>query len=168
MPLLSAEGAKTESEKNDLIEWLGACAVHEQEISGIPASITIAQTILETGWLKTDAPQRILMIKEAKNLFGIKGVGPAGSVEISTTEYVDGKPVSELAKFRAYRSYTESFEDHTRILTTSDYYTGALQFRSDPRRYIEEVAKNYATDPQYAAKIWDIVTRYNLTRFDRR
>lgn len=166
-PKLSPQGAATENEKAALIKWLSEYAAREQARSGVPASITIAQAILETGWLNTETPIRRKMVLEAKNLFGIKGVGPAGSVEIPTTEYEGGRPYTITAKFRAYHSYSESFEDHSRLLTTSAYYSAALKFRNDPRKYIQEVAKNYATDPDYAEEVWSIVERYNLTRFDK-
>lgn len=167
-PSFRPEGAKTPEEKDALIDWLAYHAVREQRQSGIPASITIAQAILETGWLKADTPTRRRMVHEAKNLFGIKGEGPAGSVEIETREYENGKVVTIMAKFRAYESYRQSFEDHTKLLMTSRYYRDALPHRGNPRRYIEEVAKNYATDPAYTDKVWAIVTRFNLTRFDTR
>ncbi len=153
-----------ENERNALIEWLALHATREKKC---PASITIAQAILETGWLRTDTPSSRKMIYVAKNLFGIKGVGPAGYVEILTHEHIDGRTVPVRAKFRAYRSYAESFEDHSNLLTTSRYYADALKYRHNPQRYIREVAKCYATDPHYADKIWSIVTRYNLTRFDK-
>lgn len=174
-PFPGPQGAKMENERNALIEWLALHATREQnrplpqdfEKYGIPASVTIAQAILETGWLRTNTPSSRKMIYAAKNLFGIKGVGPAGHVEIPTYEHIDGRTVLVKAKFRAYHSYAESFEDHTKLLTNSRYYADALKYRGDPQRYIREVAKNYATDPNYADKIWSIVTRYNLTRFDR-
>ncbi|RKY23212.1 MAG: hypothetical protein DRP79_09575 [Planctomycetota bacterium] len=166
-PALGPGGARTKEEKTALIEWLGFHAVRERQNSGIPASITIAQAILETGWLRADTPARRKMICEGRNLFGIKGTGTAGYVEIPTHEYINGRMVSVTAKFRAYHTFGESFEDHSRLLTTSRYYTGALNYRDDPRRYIGEVAKKYATDPNYADKVWSIVTRYNLTRFDK-
>ena len=165
-PRLSPQGAATESEKAALIRWLSAYAVREQSRSGIPASITIAQAILETGWLRAETPVRRRMVLEAKNLFGIKGEGPAGFVEIPTTEYEHGRTITVIAKFRAYHNYSESFEDHSRLLTTSPYYSGALKYRNDPRKYIREVARNYATDPAYAEEVWSIVRRYNLRRFD--
>ena len=165
-PVPYPQGVKTLQERNRLIDWLSKFAIREQESSRIPASITIAQAILETGWLRMNTPERRRMILDAKNLFGIKGTGPAGSVEIMTREHINGKMVSVRAKFRAYHSYAESFEDHTRLLTKSRYYRGALKYVGDPRRFIREVARHYATDPDYADKIWSIVTRYNLTRFD--
>jgi len=166
-PALSPEGAASESEKAALIEWLASYAVREQQRSGVPASITIAQAILETGWLRRETPVRRRMVLEAKNLFGIKGEGPAGSVEIPTQEHENGQVITIVANFRAYHSYAESFQDHSNLLTTSDYYAYAMKYRDDPRRYIREVAKNYATDPDYADEVWSIVERYNLTRFDK-
>jgi flagellum-specific peptidoglycan hydrolase FlgJ len=166
-PKLSPEGAANDTERAALIQWLSAYAVREQERTGVPASITIAQAILETGWLRAETPVRRRMVLEAKNLFGIKGAGPAGSVEIPTNEYESGHWITINAKFRAYHSYSESFADHSNLLTTSAYYSGAMKYRKDPHKYIREVAKNYATDPNYAEDVWSIVRRYNLQRYDR-
>lgn len=165
-PALGPGGAQTSEEQAALIEWLAYHASREQMKSGIPASVTIAQAILETGWLRANTPTRRRMLYRAKNLFGIKGAGPAGHVEIETHEYVGGRPVRVTAKFRAYDTYRESFEDRTRLLMTSRYYSGALKYLDNPRLYIREVAKKYATDPAYAEKVWSIVKRYDLTRFD--
>lgn len=166
-PALGPSGADNDAERIALINWLASYAVREQQRSGVPASITIAQAILETGWLNQETPVRRRMVLEAKNLFGIKGEGPAGSVEIPTQEHENGQVITIVANFRAYHSYAESFKDHSDLLTTSDYYAYALKYRNDPRRYIQEVAKNYATDPGYADEVWSIVQRYNLTRFDK-
>ncbi len=161
------KGFRGMEQREEIIAWLAEYAVHEQSYSQIPASITIAQAILETGWLKTDTTIRRRMIYDAKNLFGIKGRGSAGSVNMPTWEVENGKKVTINAKFRAYRSYAESFADHTKLLLKSHYYKNALPYRHDPRRYITEVARRYATDPHYAEKIWKIVVAYNLTRFDK-
>ena len=165
--VIQKTGTREMQEREEIIQWLAEYAVREQDYSDIPASITIAQAILETGWLKTEEPHQRRMIYDAKNLFGIKGKGTAGSVEIPTRELEDGKWVQIMARFRAYNSYRESFADHTRLLLTSHYYRNALPYRSDPHRYIVEVAKKYATDPHYAEKVWNLVENYNLTRFDK-
>lgn len=166
-PPAGREGADTAAEREALIQWLAPYAVREREKSGVPASITIAQAILETGWFATDTRASYKMLIEAKNLFGMKGTGPAGYVFVPTQEYEKGKWVTIDAKFRAYHDYGESFADHTRLLTTSAYYAEAMKHTNDPRRFIREVGKNYATDPAYADEVWAIVLQYDLRRFDK-
>jgi hypothetical protein len=73
--------------KKEFIEFVGENARRAKAATGVPASVTVAQAILETGWGKHT-------IGEAKNLFGIKGRGPAGSVRAPTREYSNGKWIS--------------------------------------------------------------------------
>lgn len=78
--------------------------------SRIAASLTIAQAALESGWGNSG-----LTVK-ANNLFGIKGSGPAGSIAVRTTEYLNGKPVQVTAAFRAYNDWGESVADHSALI----------------------------------------------------
>lgn len=66
--------------------------------TGVPAAVTVAQAIIETGWGKHT-------IGEAKNLFGIKGRGPAGSVRAPTREFINGQWVTVNADFAKYDSF---------------------------------------------------------------
>ncbi|WP_083789262.1 glucosaminidase domain-containing protein [Caldicellulosiruptor kronotskyensis] len=50
------------------------------------------------------------------DLFGIKGEGPAGSVTVTTTEYVNGKKIKIEDRFRAYNNFEESIKDHSEFL----------------------------------------------------
>ncbi|HYG59749.1 MAG TPA: glucosaminidase domain-containing protein [Symbiobacteriaceae bacterium] len=126
--------------------------------TGIPWQIQAAQWALETGW-GVATPRDVRTGRESFNLFGVKGTGPAGSVESLTTEYVNGKRVQEVARFRAYRSYEESILEHARLLTTP-YYAPARAAGHDLKAWTEALGPQrlgYATDPEYSQKLWQII-----------
>ncbi|GIO67851.1 glycoside hydrolase family 73 protein [Paenibacillus cookii] len=151
-------------DKNSFITSIAPCAISDMRRCGIPASLTIAQAILESNWGTSG------LTRQANNLFGIKGKGPAGSVEMPTTEYVQGKAVKVTAAFRKYNSWTESIADHSNLLLngTRDNparYHGVLH--ADYKKAAEEVWKGgYATDPKYPAKLIAIMEEYNLPQYD--
>jgi flagellar rod assembly protein/muramidase FlgJ len=79
----------------------------------------------ETGWGKSEIKHKDG--SNSFNLFGIKaGKGWTGKVaEITTTEYINGKPQKVTAKFRAYDSYEDSFRDYARLITDNPRYEKA-------------------------------------------
>jgi flagellum-specific peptidoglycan hydrolase FlgJ len=89
----------------EFIEFVGENARRAKAATGVPASVTVAQAIVETGWGKHT-------IGEAKNLFGIKGRGPAGSVRAPTREYINGKWITVDADFAKYDSFEQSITEH--------------------------------------------------------
>ena len=125
-----------------------------EQQTGVPWQIQAAQWALETGWgLYT--PKDITSGQESYNLFGVKGVGPAGSVSARTTEVVDGQNVGVVDQFRAYNSAAESVLEHARLLTGSRY---ALPAGTSLKAWTEHLQRQgYATDPQYAGKLWQII-----------
>ena len=76
----------------------------------------MGQAALETGWGKAEI--RGADGQNSHNLFGIKaGAGWKGrTVDIVTTEYVNGKPQKQVESFRAYDSYADSFRDYANLL----------------------------------------------------
>ncbi len=127
--------------------------------SGVPASIIVAQAALETGWGAS-------AIGDAKNLFGIKGTGPAGSVRVPTREYRNGRMVTEMANFRKYNTWQESIEDYGRLLQNSRY-ANAMANRDDPEQFARELQRaGYATDPEYASKLISIMRSNNLYQYN--
>ena len=144
---------------NAFIDSIAKGAMEAQQKYGVPASVTIAQAILESGWGKHDL--------NAHNLFGIKGTGPAGSVTVPTKEYVNGQWITIHAAFRAYHNAAESMEDHGRLLATSGYYTKAMSVRGDPRAFANALTGVYATAPNYGQSLISLMNQYNLYRFDR-
>ncbi|MGK9064345.1 flagellar assembly peptidoglycan hydrolase FlgJ [Stutzerimonas chloritidismutans] len=129
---------------------------------GVEARFLVAQAALETGWGKS-------MIKQkdgsnSHNLFGIKATGWQGeSAKVTTTEYVNGKATKQVAGFRAYDSFEQSFNDYVRLLESNDRYKPAVQVAStsgDSERFVKELQRaGYATDPQYASKINQIARK---------
>lgn len=129
---------------------------------GVEPRFLVAQAALETGWGKS-------MIKQkdgsnSHNLFGIKANGWSGeSAKVTTTEYVNGKATKQVAGFRAYDSFEQSFNDYVRLLENNERYKPAIQVASvsgDSERFVNELQRaGYATDPQYANKINQIARK---------
>jgi hypothetical protein len=126
----------------------------------VPASVTIAQAIMESGW-----GQSVLAARD-HNLFGIKGSGPAGTDLLPTREFQSGHWVTIDAGFRVYHNDAESIDDHGRLLATSGFYTRAMQQRRDPDAFADALTGVYATDPDYGAQLITLMRRYDLQRFD--
>src|SRR5215468_1123793 len=141
---------------NEIAPW----AMASQRRYGVPASVTIAQAIDESGW-----GQSVLATND-HNLFGIKGAGPAGSDVAPTTEYQSGQLVGQTSPFRVYHNIAESVDDHGKLLATSPYYRQVMADRGDPNAFAAALTGIYATDPQYGAKLIGLMQRYNLYRYD--
>ncbi len=140
---------------------LGPVAAASFRATGVPASVTLAQAALETGW-------GAATIGDAKNLFGIKGTGPAGSVTVPTQEWENGRYITINSSFRKYNTWQESFDDHAKLVTTASRYANCLNYRNDPDQFARELQKaGYATDPEYANKLISIMRANNLYQYDK-
>ena len=135
-------------------------AVAAQRRYGVPASVTIAQAIDESGWGRSS------LAAKDHNLFGIKGAGPAGSDSLPTQEYEHGQSVTRVASFRAYHSFAESIDDHGRLLATSGYYGRSMAYGQNPDAFAAALTGVYATDPDYGAKLISLMRQYDLYRYD--
>lgn len=149
---------------HDFIAKIAPIAVEDMRRYGVPASLTIAQAILESNWGKSGLTQK------ANNLFGIKGTGTAGSITMPTVEYKGQTRYTTNAKFRKYHSWSESVEDHTRLIMngTRDKpkrYHGVLW--ADYKTAATAIWKGgYATDPNYPQKLISIIEKYDLDQYD--
>lgn len=140
--------------RDAFVQHLSGTAERVAQESGIPAAFMLGQAGHETGWGKS-------AIKKADgsdsfNLFGIKATkGWTGKVaEVTTTEYIDGKPRKVTAKFRAYDSYEDSFKDYARLINESPRYAQARQKTDSAYAFASELKRaGYATDPEYASKL---------------
>ncbi len=122
-------------------------------------SLTIAQAILETGWGKSAL---------GNNLFGIKADNSwVGKKQLVTTnEHVNGKTITIQAWFRDYNSIYESLEDRYKFLQAKRY--AKIIGEKDYKIACVEIQKaGYATDPQYPAKLIQIIEQYNLQNIDK-
>ena len=148
------------SSQQTFISAVAAGAIAAQRRYGVPAAVTIAQAIDESGWGQSALASR------DHNLFGIKGIGPAGSDRLPTQEYVNGQSVTVTSSFRVYRNDAESIDDHGRLLATSGYYRQAMSYRQNPNAFASALTGVYATDPHYGAKIISLMSEYDLYQYD--
>src|SRR5215207_6946419 len=135
---------------------------------GVPASVTIAQAILESGWGKSH-------IGTANNYFGIKAQGAAsfgpiavGTVTVPTREVINGRSVTVSGRFRKYRSMDDSMRDHGRFLKDNPRYKPAFAHSNDANAFAQAIHRaGYATDPKYSGLLISLMKQWNLYQFDR-
>lgn len=145
---------------NEMIE--GAKKLQSEK--GIPASLTLAQIILESSG-KYEGGLTALAYKH-NNLFGHKGTGSAGSVIMPTKEYQNGRMVTVNESFAKYASVGDSIERHGEYLTKSRY-TQYTSKATTLQEYVQGIKDgNYATDPDYVSKIMNVIEKNNLTQYD--
>lgn len=142
------------------IGMLAQAAQDCQRKTGIPASVTLAQAALESGWGERAA---------GNNLFGIKADSSWKGLTISfrTTEHLDGKDVKLVDKFRRYDSWLTSMVDHAQFLLKNKRYAACFKETTGPGWARALQAAGYATDPDYAKKLIDIMRGRNLTFYDQ-
>jgi LysM repeat protein len=151
-------------EQRSFIMGLARAAQRSQKATGVPASVTLAQAILETYWGTSR------LSREAFNYFGIKAreePGPAGVITFNVWEHVNGRDIYSNEPFRRYNSAEESFVDHGQWFHTWPRYAGALAVRDDPKSFARAInAAGYATDPAYSAKLINLMDKFNLYAYD--
>jgi len=139
------------------IERFKSIAISEMNSYGIPASITLAQGILESGNGNSS------LAREANNHFGIKCTGEWNGKTILRDD--DQKDDC----FRVYTSPEESFRDHSEFLKRKRYAPLFELDKNDYRGWATGLKDaGYATNPRYADLLISLVERYDLSRFDRR
>ncbi|GIG58105.1 hypothetical protein Lfu02_24770 [Longispora fulva] len=136
---------------------------------GVPASVTAAQAILESGW------GRSTLASKSNNYFGIKCVnkkpGPIAKSckAYRTKEYVNGKPVYVTAYFRVYANMSDSFKDHALFLKSNSRYKACFDVKDNSSKFAQCLqSKGYATDPNYAKTLISLMKTYKLTQYDVR
>ncbi len=145
----------------DYIDNYKDISIDKMNRYGIPASITLAQGMLESNWGRSD------LATKANNHFGIKcgndWTGATFSWE--DDEYKHGNLVKSC--FRVYDSVGESFDDHSAFLSKKRYKFlyeyGVYDYKSWAKGLVKA---GYATDPKYANKLIFIIEKYNLYKFD--
>lgn len=131
-------------------------AIREMERTGIPASITLAQGILESGCGKSE------LALNANNHFGIKCHDWSGD-----TYTMDDDVRDEC--FRKYKNPEESWIDHSEFLISRPRYAGLFSLKTtDYKAWAKGLkAAGYATNPQYAEMLIRIIEEEELYKYDR-
>ena len=132
-------------------------AVAEMERYGIPASITLAQGILESG----NGESRLAV--EGKNHFGIK----CHSNWNGETIIEDDDEKGEC--FRKYSKVSDSYRDHSLFLTEKGRYSFLFEYKkSDYKKWAKGLKKaGYATNPKYPTLLIDLIEKYELYTYDK-
>lgn len=123
-------------------------------------SVTVAQAILESGWGSS------YLSTAAHNLFGIKGSYNGNSIRLQTREVYNGQSVYIYDNFRAYANNDQSVEDHGAFLNQNSRYHNLLGDTSYVSVANKLRADGYATDPNYASALINLVQTYGLDRLD--
>jgi len=131
-------------------------AVDQMRRYHIPASITLAQGICESG------AGRSRLAREAHNHFGIKvGMNWTGPYIVMSDDRPDDR-------FRVYRTDDESYEDHSKFLRNNPRYRSLFSLKeTDYKGWAHGLKRcGYATNPNYAPMLIGVIERYNLQQFD--
>jgi flagellar protein FlgJ len=154
LPALATKGIPNHVQS--FIQKHDASAKAASAATGIPASFMVAQAAHESGWGKRE----ITAADGTKsyNVFGIKATpGWTGkTVDVQTTEVINGQAHKVTAKFRAYGSYDEAFKDYAKLISTNDRYAKvvAQAQAGNATGFAKGLQQaGYATDPAYAEKI---------------
>jgi hypothetical protein len=143
----------------------GPAATEEERLSGVPASVTLAQIVQESGFSLSELATRYY------NFFGVKaqnGDGWTGpTVNYRTTEQDKyGNVQSIIAPFRVYSNATEGFHGHSLFLLQNGRYKPVLA-QKNPYAFANGLqAVGYATDIHYAYELRSLMHEYNLLQYD--
>ena len=124
----------------------------------IPASVSLAQWAIESGW-GAHSP--------GNNPFGIKALTGHPVQTFTTHECVHGHLVKCEQRFAAFTDIAEAFDCHAKLLATAAVYHAAMGALPDVTKFVARMGPHYATDPQYAAKIMAVITSANLEQYDK-
>lgn len=148
--------ANAQSAQEKYISTYAEIAVQEMYRSGVPASITLAQGMLESGNGKS------LLATKANNHFGIKCHNDWNGGRV----YHDDDAKGEC--FRSYSHAHQSYRDHSDFLRYRDRYKFLFDLKpTDYKGWAYGLKKaGYATDPSYPAKLIKLIEEYNLQQYD--
>ncbi len=152
-----AQPAEYKTTRPEYVEKYKDIAIKEMLESGIPASITLAQGILES-----DAGNSALAMY-ANNHFGIKC-----HKDWKGEKYIQDDDTKDEC-FRKYKTAEESFDDHSEFLKTRGRYTFLFELRkTDYKGWADGLKEaGYATDKNYAVKLIKLIDDFKLYQYDR-
>ena len=149
------------------VEAAGALAREGHAEFDVPASVTVAQAILESGWGGSQ------LTANDHNFFGIECFGWPGSIAVDCHTYRTtecdgaGHCWQTDAQFRTYATTADSFRDHGLFLRANSRYAPAFGYVTNADQFLVELCRaGYATSPTYCTNLSGLMHQYNLYRFD--
>ena len=161
--LSSFFGLKAQEIVDSYIETFQYIAVSEMERTGIPASIKLAQGLLESNWGRSE------LSSFAHNHFGIKcGSSWEGKGYYKVDDDLDEQGNLRESCFRVFESDEASYIAHSEFLMKNKRYAFLFDYgQTDHKAWAKGLRKaGYATDPKYPSKIIGVIQKYQLDRFD--
>ncbi|MGO9643006.1 MAG: glycoside hydrolase family 73 protein [Candidatus Acidiferrales bacterium] len=173
----------TQDERDKFIAAIAPAAKAAAAKWGVPASVTIAQAILETAW-GTDALSRT-----ANNFFGVKWQNDSGEpfVEKCTREFLEASQLADLERhrpwvklvwqvgehviirdrFRVFASPAEAFAERGDLIASNNRYAPAMAVAHNGPAFAQALQKcGWATDPNYAAELEKLMSEFGLEKYD--
>jgi flagellum-specific peptidoglycan hydrolase FlgJ len=134
---------------------------------GVPASVSLGQWALESGWGEHEPPG-------SNNPFGIKQSAGQAGVESSTTEFVSGAARQLEQAFAVFPDVAAAFDAHARLLANPEgpYAASGAMLPIAPgdraalSRYVATMSTRYATDPHYSGNLWALMIGNSLVDYD--
>lgn len=161
---------------SQFISLMGPIARENYKKTGVLASVTLAQAILESGW------GRSYLCQKGNNLFGMKAVISGNNwkgttwdgktkIRIRTGEEYGGRKVKITANFRAYKNIYQSVQDHSAYLlyakNGTKYRYAGLAATKDYAKQVRIIKKGgYATSSSYINSLLRLIRTYKLTKYD--
>lgn len=146
--------------QSDYCDRYAEYAMKQMRLYGIPASVTLAQGMLESG---TGTSK---LARNGNNHFGIKATKAWLDAGGAYGCHTDDKPNE---KFRYYSSVADSYEDHSKFLKENSRYAKCFDLRADDytgwARGLQKAG--YATDPNYAKSLVAMIEKYDLAKYDK-
>ena len=137
------------------IQILVDAALNIWEDDLIRAKLAVTQAVHESNWIKGPS----LLASKYNNLFGIKGSGTGGSVNLMTTEYEKGEYIRVRQPFAVNLSLSDSFQQHKNLIM-KPRYVSVRGSRTLGQAFQAVWKSGYATDPKYPQKLIDVYDTY--------
>ena len=164
------------------IKTLLPYALECEKETGINAYVILAQAALESGWGRYAPGNMFFGVKDVDGLNGneqllltteystrpnrtAKELGLVDIVSIKPVK-VNGKPFFKYkghSYFRKYDTPKECFVDHAKLFFRASVYAEAIKVKNNPLMFIREMAKHYATDPNYSSSITNLYNKIKST-----
>ena len=148
----------------EFVDHVSQFAEQAAQKLGVSTDVLVAIAALETGWGRHTPNDGY---KSSNNYFGIKADlrWQGDQVNSQTLEFVDGVFNKQTESFRAYSNLRDSFNDFAEFILSNDRYAQALEFAKDASQFLVEIQKaGYATDPEYANKVLNVLNNDAFTR----
>lgn len=154
----------SENERLAFFDKVKLIAQQNQRDYGVLTSVTMAQAALESNYGTSGLAANYF------NLFGVKGIEKNG-VLLPTLEFIDGKYVEIKDYFAVYQSWDESIVEHGKLLYygtpwNANQYRDVIIAKNYHDAALGLMTGGYATDPDYATKIIQMIEAYKLYEYD--